>query len=188
MRLRGMGESISACSANRETRIFCEEGFWFRDAFLQWATAQDQEFLWPIPFPRDPIQAVSIGMALSFRFSEIPDSFRGLGHFSELIFDGWGFMTGIRVDNKLLRPCPPGKFQIYCEFGRGRASFFTGRIPETPSEKDGKAFALGMHGLPVPPRMGRFARILTGKEYNAETNLKNCLSLRHILDCADTLL
>lgn len=182
MRLWATGESIKACEKPPETRIFCEEGFWFRETFLQWSNVSDAKFIWPTPFPRSPIQALSIGLAIPFRFKEIPDSLTRIGYFSAYVSDGWGFMTAMLSKGGQLPKCPGGEMGHYCEFGRGRATFFLGGNPMTSNEKSGRFFAEAMHGLPAPEPFATTTSALHGKN-RLLPKLKICLLSRHILDC-----
>ncbi len=181
--LRETGGPIDNCLQEPETKIFCEEGFWLRDAFFQWSY-KSNDSAWPFPFPLSAVQAVSIGMALAFRFPFLPESYKYLGHYSSYLSDGWGFMSAISVKS-VQPPCPSGELQKYCEFGRGRASFFNGQKAITPTEKAGRSFAEGMHGIPVPYPYDHISGVLRGKAV-ASLNLKKCLFSRHILDCAVT--
>ncbi len=176
------GLPVVNCSTNPATKVFCEEGFWFRDFFLQWSGRADNRKYWAYPFPMSGIQAVSFGMAFAIRFPEIPISFHYLNHLTKYIYDGWGFMTGIQSKEKNipLKNCPAGEFRRYCEFGRERALFFSAN--QSDQDIAGLSFARSIHGIETEGRMGIFGKILRGT-LPLSASLKNCLLTQHLLDC-----
>lgn len=176
------GSPVAECAADPRTKIFCEEGYWFRNFFLQWTNKSSAEKFWAYPLPLSGIQAVSTGMALAFRFSDVPDSFLSLGYFSKYIYDGWGFMTAMRAKELKTIPlrCPGGEFERYCEFGRARALFFSPRQPDR--DIPGLSFARSMHGIETKGWMGDIGKALRGI-IPLSSSLKNCLLSQHLLDC-----
>ncbi len=170
------------CQKWQDRKLFCEEGFYFRDALFTWVYQDEIHRTWTWPLPIMPVQAVSIGMALGLR-NELPQVWLQETRISSYVLDGWAFMQTIRagrVPPGLCRPYHGG----YCEFGAGRALYFTGGIPSVHAEVTGLDFAHGMHReRTTNPWLKKISEAILSSDFNSVKDKMDCLSQNHLLDC-----
>lgn len=179
-------------------RMFCEEGYYFLQAYDQ-LTEPGLRGRKPNFAPRSDAMALGLGLALGILYEELPERFID-DEDAGVIVDGWAFNRFAQTPLEAGQICShaPRMFIRECTFGVGRGLFFFGMklnpealqaLRQTDLEA-GFQFAYVFAGeQPARPdsKIEQFANLMRTGRWPAEFRRGRCYQTAHATDCLGDL-